>query len=56
MILTSERANQKKEKVLSICSMCKKRAHCEDYLASVSMSKHGFSVTITECPKFEKDD
>ncbi len=55
MIITSEQAKGKSEEVLSICSMCKKRSHCKDYLASVNMSKHGFSVTITECPNFEKE-
>ncbi len=61
MIITREQAGVKKqeskrvEKVISLCSTCKLRHSCEDYLKSKLLSKRGFSIEILECPNYEPE-
>ncbi len=51
MNISSEQAE-----VVELCSMCKFRDTCQDYLMSKRANSRGFSVLIVNCPKFEPED
>ncbi|MEM2121076.1 MAG: hypothetical protein QXU20_00230 [Candidatus Woesearchaeota archaeon] len=53
MNITSE---QTEEEFSELCSLCKFRDQCNDYIMSKNSNMKGFSVFIIECPNYKREE